>query len=72
MYVPGKCLLLRRLKECEMSQIDLSEKIHMNPRQINAYIKNRKFMSLTTAKTIANAIGCTIDDLYEWEHIRRS
>jgi transcriptional regulator with XRE-family HTH domain len=72
MYVAGKCLLLRRLKERNMTQQDLAEKIQMSASQINDYIHNRKkTMSLSNAKTIANALDCTIDDLYEWVYVRR-
>lgn len=72
MYVAGECLLLKLLKERGMSQKDLADKIHMNPRQINAYINNRRIMTLNAAITIAKAIDCTIEDLYEWVHTRRS
>lgn len=70
MYEVGRCLLRYRLKEARMSQQELSEKIKMSKTQISDYIHNRRKMSLSTAKTIAEAVGCTIDDLYEWKKVR--
>jgi DNA-binding XRE family transcriptional regulator len=65
-YKVGRCLLQKRLNEIVMTQQQLSEKIHMPKQQISDYATNRKRMSLGTAKTIADALNCTIDDLYEW------
>lgn len=66
MYEVGKCLLQDRLKEARMSQQDLADKINMSKTQISDYIHNRRRMNLITAKNVSHAIGCAIDDLYEW------
>lgn len=65
-YVPGRCLLQRRLREIGKKQQWLSEVTGMTRSQISDYANNRKLMSLLSAKTIAAAIGCHIDDLYEF------
>jgi plasmid maintenance system antidote protein VapI len=65
-YRPGRCLLTRRLNEINKTQQWLSEKTDINKTQISDYANNRKVMSLSTAKTISVAIGCYIDDLYEF------
>lgn len=65
-YRPGRCLLTRRLNEINKTQQWLSEKTDINKTQISDYANNRKVMSLSTAKTISVAVGCNIDDLYEF------
>lgn len=66
MYKVGKCLLRYRLIDARMSQTDLAVKLNMSKGRINDYINNRREMSLGTAKSIAAALRCNIDDLYEW------
>lgn len=65
-YQPGRCLLKRRLQEIGKSQQWLSEVTGLTKAQISDYANNRKVMKLPTAKTISAAIGCYIDDLYEF------
>ncbi|MFD1136775.1 helix-turn-helix domain-containing protein [Paenibacillus urinalis] len=62
---PGRCLLAIRLKEIRKSQQWLSERIGMSKSQISDYATNRTMMSYGTALTIATAIGCHMEDLYE-------
>lgn len=66
-YEVGRCLLRYRLQEAHMTQQELAEKIGMKRSQISAYVTNRREMTLGTAKTISNAVRCSIDDLYEWD-----
>lgn len=66
-YVVGRCLLQIRLREAGMTQQQLATKLKMSRQQVSHYATNNRVMSLSTAKTIAEAIGCTIDSLYEWE-----
>lgn len=65
-FQPGRCLLQRKLKEIKKSQQWLSEQTGMSKARISDYVNTRKIMSLSSAKTIAHAIGCQIDDLYEF------
>lgn len=65
-YRPGRCLLVRRLREIGRNQQWLSDATGISKTQISNYATNTRYMSLSSAKTIASAIGCHIDDLYEF------
>lgn len=67
-YKPGRCLLHLRLKQAGMTPQSLADKLGMDRQQVSNYANKVKVMSLSTAKTIATAIGCSIEDLYEWEY----
>ncbi|WP_254068715.1 helix-turn-helix transcriptional regulator [Brevibacillus sp. 7WMA2] len=41
----------------------------MKRQQLSDYANNRNVMSLSNARSIAHALGCHIDDLYEWIEI---
>lgn len=62
---PGRCLLTYRLREIKKPQSWLCDKTGMSKSQISDYATNRKMMSYGTAMTIAAAIGCRMDELYE-------
>ncbi|NEU27070.1 helix-turn-helix transcriptional regulator [Paenibacillus polymyxa] len=64
-YKPGRCLLTQELKRIRRSQQWLSEETGIAKSQISEYANNKRQMSLATAMTIAAALGCYIDDLYE-------
>ncbi|MEB8651888.1 helix-turn-helix transcriptional regulator [Bacillus cereus] len=66
MYVVGKCLLKDRLRDAKMTQQDLAIAINRPKTRISEYARNKKAMSLATAKSIAVVLKCHIDDLYEW------
>lgn len=63
----GKCLLRSRLKQSKITQVDLAKRVNLSPQMISHYIFNRKVMSLENAKSIADVLDCSIEDLYEWE-----
>jgi plasmid maintenance system antidote protein VapI len=65
-YVPGRCLLKKRLREIRQNQQWLAVELGMPKAQISDYANNRKVMSLGTAKTISMKLGCYIDDLYDF------
>jgi transcriptional regulator with XRE-family HTH domain len=67
----GKCLLRQRLREAGITQAQLSEKIKMPIAQVNDYYHHRKKPSLDTARNISHAIGCSIEDLFEWVEVSR-
>lgn len=69
--IVGKCLLLNLLNKRYMTQVDLSEKTGISKQQINEYIANTRLMTIYNAKLIADALDCSIDDLYEWKLRRR-
>lgn len=63
----GRCLLPQLLKAKGLTQQDLADKLSIPKSQISEYATGRRVMSLKTANAIAGALGCTIDDLYEWK-----
>ncbi|WP_445671713.1 helix-turn-helix domain-containing protein [Paenibacillus sp. FSL R7-0210] len=65
-YKPGRCLLTRRLNEIGKTQQWLIEVTGINKSQISDYATSRRYMSLGSAMTIAKAIGCHIEDLYDF------
>ncbi|AHV96113.1 helix-turn-helix domain-containing protein [Paenibacillus sabinae] len=65
-YKPGRCLLKQKLREIKRNQQWLSEATGISESAISDYANNRKVMMLATAATIAKAIGCYIDDLYDF------
>lgn len=72
MFEVGKCRLKILLKERNISQVEFARKVGMPKQQITDYATgNTASMSLKNAKTIAHALGCHIDDLYEWVPISK-
>ena len=65
----GRCLLQERLNESEMTLGELSRQLHYKPERISDYINNKRVMPLKTAISIANSIGCGVQDLYELKSI---
>lgn len=69
-YKPRACLLAKRLTQAGMSQEQLANKTGIDFRQISRYITGEtKNMNLDTAVTIAHAIGCRPEELYEWDTV---
>jgi transcriptional regulator with XRE-family HTH domain len=64
--VIGRCLLGQILKKRRMTQEDLAIITGIHKSQINEYINNKRTMMLNSAKIIATALDCKIDDLYKW------
>jgi transcriptional regulator with XRE-family HTH domain len=64
-------LLQKRLDAIGMTQTQLGDKVGMSRQQISDYATDYRKMSLKNAKLIADAVGCHIDDLYEWHYDRR-
>lgn len=66
-YRTGRCLLKQLLKERKMSQQELADKVKLPRQRISDYANMRtKKMDLDTARTISDALKCSIHDLYEW------
>lgn len=70
-YKPGRCLLKQLLLRIGKDQQWLSDVTGISKAQISMYANNRRIMTIATAKTIAEAIGYSIDDLYEWIVVSR-
>lgn len=70
-YEVGRCLLVERLREAKMSQSQLAKKLGWNRQKISKYVTGEtKMMELNTATLIADTIGCSPKDLYEWNLVR--
>ncbi|WP_338554282.1 helix-turn-helix transcriptional regulator [Paenibacillus sp. KS-LC4] len=61
----GRCLLLERLAEADMTIVQLAEALHYKQARINDYIENKRMMPLKTAISIADTIECRVNELYE-------
>ncbi|ASB66868.1 MULTISPECIES: helix-turn-helix domain-containing protein [Bacillati] len=65
-YKPGRCLLRDRLHERGLTQTQLADRSGYDKSHVSKYALGKQEMTLSTAKTFAAIIGCSIDDLYEW------
>jgi len=65
-YKVGRCLLRELLRDRDMTQLDLANKLQVSEQQINKYVNNRQKMHIQVAKNVASIFNCHIDDLYEW------
>ncbi|MFC5653586.1 helix-turn-helix domain-containing protein [Paenibacillus solisilvae] len=61
----GRCLLHQRLHEAGMSIEELAQSLFYKPERIADYMDNKRVMPLKTAISIADSIGCRVNDLYE-------
>lgn len=64
-YNLGRCLLGSLLKVRKMSQTECAKRVNLPKQQINHYVHNRATMSLENAISIALAIECRVEELYE-------
>lgn len=62
----GRCLISELCHSRGITQAQLGELVGMSRSRISDYSRKRHILSLENAKLIANALGCNIDDLYEW------
>lgn len=67
MAVVKRCHLRKILKRIGMTQTELSELTGKAEAKISDYCNNKSVMSLKTAALIAHIVGCSIDDLYEFD-----
>lgn len=63
----GRCRLPELLAQRGLNQQELCFRTKIPAQQISDYANGRRVMSLKTAKTISGALGCRIEDLYEWQ-----
>lgn len=68
MYKIGKCRIQELLNERGMTQQQLANLTGMSKQFINDKVNGRgkHGMYIDSAKQIASALDCAIDDLYEW------
>lgn len=65
-YKVGRCLLRELLRNADMTQLELAEKLNVTEQQINKYVNNRQGMSYEVARNISEILNCCMEDLYEW------
>lgn len=65
----GRCLLSQLRNKKSMTQQELADLTTISRSQISAYENNRYVMNISDAKSIADILGCKIDELYEWKWV---
>ena len=55
--------ILRYLERYDMTQVQLAEKIGVNPVTMSRWMNGVRTPTVYAMKRIARALGCTIDDL---------
>lgn len=66
-YRVGRCLLKTRLDHLGISQTELAEKLGVTRQQVNKYVRERSTMTYEVAYNISVILGCSMEELYEWE-----
>ncbi|MFD0617933.1 helix-turn-helix domain-containing protein [Paenibacillus sp. GCM10027629] len=61
----GRCLLMDRLDEANMTIDQLAQKLLLRPERLIDLAENKRIMSLKIALSIADTIGCEVRELYE-------
>jgi plasmid maintenance system antidote protein VapI len=64
-YELGRCLLSERLLESGMTKEKLAQTLLYKPERLSDFMENKRVMPLKTAISIANTLGCDVNDLYE-------
>lgn len=62
----GKSRLPELLKKRRMSQAEFSRRLDVSEAYVTQIIKGKMRFSLIKAKSAANILKCSIEDLYEW------
>lgn len=65
-YTAGRCLIGELLDKRGWSQRELARISSVPKTNISDYIKGKYKISIVHAKNVADALDCTIEDLYEW------
>lgn len=71
MFVAGKCRLNELLHSADMTRAELSRRTGVSSGNISNYANGRSVMGLIVAKNIASVLDCNIEELYEWEILRK-
>lgn len=66
-YKVKRCRLKELLNEKKKRQVDLVNDIGYSKSFINDKVRLRGTLRVDIAMTIAKYLGCSIEDLYEWE-----
>jgi plasmid maintenance system antidote protein VapI len=68
----GRCLLGEQLSKAGMTTDQLAQSLFYKTERINDFMENKRMMPLKTAISIADTIGCDVNDLYELIPTERS
>lgn len=68
----GRCLLGEQLNKAGMTTDQLAQSLFYKTERINDFMENKRMMPLKTAISIADTIGCDVNDLYELIPTERS
>lgn len=74
-YKVGRCRIQELLDERGMTQQELADKTGMSKQYINDKVRNlrgKHGMWIDSAKTIASALNCSIEELYEWIPVQKA
>ncbi|MDQ0062605.1 helix-turn-helix domain-containing protein [Paenibacillus harenae] len=61
----GRCLLQERLVEYGITVEELMKALQYKRERIFDYIENKRMMPLAVAISVADTVGCTVNELYE-------
>jgi transcriptional regulator with XRE-family HTH domain len=65
--LPGRSRLPYLLARKKMKQTDLAAKLGLTDGFISQVISGKRFFSYPTAAHAAKILGCTMEELHEWE-----
>lgn len=68
-YKVKRCRLKEIIHEKKKRQVDLVNDLGYSKTYINDKIRLRGTIRIDHAMTIAKYLGCSIEDLYEWEEV---
>lgn len=69
-YKAKKSNLKALLSKNRMNLESLEKNTHIPIDQLNGYM-SKKVMNLSTAMTISRELNCQIEDLYDWELVKK-
>lgn len=72
-FVPVSCHIPDLLQKIGKTQVWLADKVGITPQRVTDYVHLRHVagIQLSTAIKIANALGCSVHDLFSWEWQRK-
>lgn len=71
MYKARKCRLSFILEQKKITQQELADNIGISKTRISDYVHNRRTMNISTLKTVSTALKCSMEELYEWQEIKK-
>lgn len=70
-FIARRPLLKQRLKLAGKTQAHLARHLEVTRQRVNDWANGRRPIPFNTQKDIAEFIGCSIDDLWEWVEVPR-